>query len=180
MAPIHASPSGAACPGLFSNDVLARLSEVPSIVGIKSTIGAEATVAIRERCGKKVLVSDPLEENWLVNLIRHNQTSLYADPEPYLYQSTTSQPIQAYYDAWLAGAHDEAVRIDHQLRAIRRVYNRWIMSPLRNGLAPNAALKFWCECLGMAGGGVRTPLKSLSPTQEEALRLDLRSGICLV
>ncbi|OBF37416.1 hypothetical protein A5719_21610 [Mycolicibacterium peregrinum] len=74
--------------------------------------------------------------------------------------STSSSPLEA-------GDIDTARRA---LDPLRRLYRKWIIGPLEVGVMPNAALKRWCEFVGMAGGSVREPLTELST--EDAVRFD--------
>jgi 4-hydroxy-tetrahydrodipicolinate synthase len=47
------------------------------------------------------------------------------------------------------------------------------MEPLKDGVAPNAAIKAWCEFLGLRGGQVRPPLTPLDASQKAKLSHDL-------
>ncbi|KIH82992.1 hypothetical protein UCMB321_3182 [Pseudomonas batumici] len=39
---------------------------------------------------------------------------------------------------------------------------------------PNAALKHWCDLIGLVGGSVRPPIRPLSLSQKKELEEDLR------
>jgi len=160
----------------FGRPAIVRLAREGAILAVKAALEVEETNRLREACGERILVIDPREDNWLANLRRFGQSALYADPEPYLFQTRASQPIVAYGKAFGRGDLAEARRLRATLDPLRGVYRRWILRPLGRGLAPNAALKAWCELLGLAGGPVRPPLKPLGRTKRFALEADIRSA----
>jgi 4-hydroxy-tetrahydrodipicolinate synthase len=171
--PVVLFESGA--PGLgFGMAVTVRLATEGAIIAVKAANEVRAAARLRKACGDRILVIDPREENWLTNMRRFGQSALYADPEPYLYQTSESQPIRAYGAAFERNEPVEAQRISAALAPLRRVYNRWILRPLEKGIAPNAALKAWCELIGLAGGPVRPPLRPLTEKRRLALEADIR------
>jgi len=160
----------AAQSGGFTPETIARLAAGSWIAGVKCARGLDAAAMLRLECGESVTVTDPYESNWLPNLLRFGTHGLYADPEPYLFQTGENRPIADCFDAVRTGDLAEAVRRYRRLEPLRRVYGRWIAEPLRHGLAPNAALKRWCARMGLAAGPVRPPLRQL--TSADAGRLD--------
>ena len=155
-------------PALF-----ARLCQLPGVKLLKTTAYGKDNAALRSAAGNGVLVSDPLEEHFLVNRCEHGQSILYADPEPYLYQTVSSRPIADYVALIDAGEQALAARKFEALAALRRVFNKWIMDPLIRGHMPNAALKHWCDLIGLVGGHVRIPVMALSDDEKRALAADL-------
>lgn len=154
----------------WSRDTIRTLAGEGRLAGVKCTRDADATVALRAALGEHVRICDPYEGHALANLLRFGARTLYADPEPYLFQTAAERAIAAMY---AAGDPGEAAAIFASLEPIRRVYERWILEPLRAGRAPCAALKHWCARMGMAAGPVRAPLRPLSPDQARALDADL-------
>ena len=167
---------------LLKPGLLARLCELPNAAGeravraIKAAGGLADRAAVRVACGQAVMVSDPMEQNWLENLLTHRQTLLFADPEPYLYQSKGHRPIADYYARYRADDF-EGLRAAHAaLVPLRTLYNRWIMDPLMAGQPPNPGLKAWASALGFAAGPTRTPVRSLSPQDCATLRAQLQEA----
>lgn len=156
--------------------LLARLCEIPNVKGIKAAGALADRVAVRASCGGKVVVSDPMEQNWLENLLTHRQTLLFADPEPYLYQRAGHLPIADYRALYLAGRVDELRAAFERLAPLRKVYNRWVMDPMLSGRPPNAALKAWAAAMGFAAGPTRAPVQSLGAQDLAALQADLRAA----
>ena len=159
--------------GGFAPDTIAALSSRCRIVGVKCTRPRRYARTLRERLSGKVTVTDPEEAHWLPNMVRSGLKTLYADPEPYLFQSADRMPIREYARAYAEGNVRRAREISRSLKPLRHVYLEWIIGRLHKGLPPNAALKLWCEHLGMAGGPVRPPLTSLSASEKTAFRAAL-------
>lgn len=150
-----------------------EVCELPQIKLLKTTAYSE-NPALRAAARNGVVVSDPLEEHYFQNRLEHGQPILYADPEPYLYQVPGHLPIADYIAKLDAGADAAQVIRDFEaLSHLRPLFNKWVMDPLIRGHMPNAALKYWCELIGMAGGPVRTPIRPLSDAQKRELEADL-------
>lgn len=152
--------------------VFTRLCALPNLRLLKTTGNASENAALRQAARNGVLVSDPLEENFFDNM-REGQSILYADPEPYLYQRGDYRPIAAYVSLLASGRTEEAERIRNSLAPQRVVFNKWIMDPLKRGHMPNAAVKHWCDLIGMVGGAVRAPVAPLSSAEKRELEADL-------
>jgi 4-hydroxy-tetrahydrodipicolinate synthase len=170
--PIILFDSGAQSGG-YPLTVLRRLAEDGQIRGVKCTRDWDAINEVRAVCGHAIAVTDPYESHWLGNLMRFDLRALYADPEPYLFQLPGCRYIQGYYHAY--ERNDLQTAMDHYraLEPLRSVYECWILSPLRSGRPMNAALKHWCERMGLAAGPVRAPLQPLAADEARMLDQDL-------
>lgn len=156
----------------------ARICDLPNLILLKTTASAAENNALRDVAVNGVAVSDPLEENFLGNYRDHGQRVLFADPEPYLYQVGAARPIADYIALLASGRTGEADVAAARLSDIRAVFNAWVMDPLRRGHMPGAAVKHWCDLIGMAGGSVRAPLTPLTEAERGCLRADLdRCGL---
>ncbi|MCJ2046909.1 dihydrodipicolinate synthase family protein [Methylobacterium sp. J-078] len=156
----------------------ARISTLPNLTLLKTTASAAENNALRNVARRGVAVSDPLEENFLGNYRDFGQRVLFADPEPYLYQVGAARPIADYIAHLAGGRTEEAEAMAARLSDIRAVFNAWVMDPLRRGHMPGAAVKVWCDLIGMAGGSVRAPLTPLTESERGRLRADLdRCGL---
>jgi 4-hydroxy-tetrahydrodipicolinate synthase len=153
--------------------VFTKLCSLPNLKLLKTTGNASENAALRQAARNGVLVSDPLEENFFTNMQVEGQSILFADPEPYLYQREDFRPIAEYVSLLASGRTEEAVLICDSLAPQRIVFNKWIMDPLKRGHMPNAALKHWCDLIGMAGGAVRSPITALSAAEKKELEADL-------
>ncbi len=160
---------------MLSPQLLAQLCDLPNVKGIKAAGSDADRIAVRKACGTKVVVSDPMEEHWAENLSVHGQTLLFADPEPYLYQSAGRRPIADYFAQFQRGDLQGFRRAFDELAPLRTIYNRWIMGPLRSGRPPSAALKVWAAAMGLAAGPTRTPVRALGAAEQSALMTDLQA-----
>ncbi len=159
---------------------IATLAREGRLIGVKCTRDADACVALRAALGGAVAVCDPYEGHFLANLLRFDHRALYADPEPYLFQTPARRPIAATLAAHAAGDAGAAARHWAGLEPLRRVYEAWILAPLRAGRSPAPALKHWCARMGMAAGPVRAPLRDLDASARGALdaALDAAFAAC--
>lgn len=162
---------------LLTPGAFAQLCRIENVRILKTTATDAENNRLRQiAAGTHVLVSDPLEEHFFTNMTQSGQRVLYCDPEGYLYQSGQNRPIREYVDLYLAGHHDLARQRFDSLAPLRAVYRKWIIGPLEHGAMPNAALKRWCEAIGMAGGPVRPHLAELSPAQCDEFDRDLAAA----
>jgi len=153
--------------------VFTQLCSLPNLKLLKTTGTSAENAALRQAARNGVLVSDPLEENFFGNMQGEGQSILYADPEPYLYQRGDFRPIANYVALLASGQTEEAARVCASLAPQRTVFNKWIMDPLKSGHMPNAAVKHWCDLIGIAGGAVRAPVTPLSAAERSELEADL-------
>lgn len=178
--PIVIFNAATAVGSLLKPDVFSQLCDLPNLKILKTTASNAENLALRRAARNGVLVSDPLEEHLLVNMQEHGQSILYADPEPYLYQNQYNRPIDEYVALMDSGQTDLAFEKYQLLSLKRMVFNKWIMDPLKRGHMPNAALKHWCELIGLAGGSVRTPILPLNDAEKRELEADLvRCGLAV-
>lgn len=159
--------------GGFPAVVIGVLAQERRIHAVKCTRDGDAIAALRAECGELIRICDPYESHALANLARLDQRVLYADPEPYLYQTPDSRLIRGYFDDHGRRDFESMLQQYARLEPLRRVYTRWIQTPLMRGLPINAALKHWCRRLGLAAGPVRRPLHKLTEGQAAALDSEL-------
>ncbi len=150
--------------------VIAALASQGLIRAVKCTRDWDSNVELRQVFAGALVVTDPFEFRLLANLARFDLKVLYADPEPYLFQSTTALPIRDCMAAAARNDWAEAVRLFRALEPLRAAYDRWVLRPLRHGGPMNAALKHWCSRIGLAAGPVRAPLRPL--TDEDRRQFD--------
>jgi 4-hydroxy-tetrahydrodipicolinate synthase len=159
--------------GGYPSAVIRQLAEEGRIHAVKCTRNGDAIAALRAECGDVVTICDPYENHALTSLLRFGHRTLYADPEPYLYQTHALQLIGRYFEDHRRGRLDAMLEEYARIEPLRRVYGRWIETPLMRGQPINAALKHWCHRLGLAAGPVRRPLRALAASQSAALDADL-------
>ena len=160
----------------MSARLIAGIALRGNVIAVKTTASRRSTNELRQLC-PDLIVSDPLEAHWYDNMSRHQQPVLFADPEPYLFQTASSRPVAAYTEALRRGNAAVARRISARLGTIRKVYGKWIMRPLTDGRMPNAALKCWASLVGLAAGPVRPPLVDLPAHEARRLAAEVAAGL---
>jgi 4-hydroxy-tetrahydrodipicolinate synthase len=159
--------------GGYPAAVIRQLAIEGRIHGVKCTRNGDAIASLRAECGDVTSICDPYENHALANLVRFDHRTLYADPEPFLYQLPGRRFISDYFEAHARTDHATMLSRHAELEPLRRVYERWIQGPLMRGHPINAALKHWCRRLGLAAGPVRPPLRALTSERARALDAEL-------
>jgi 4-hydroxy-tetrahydrodipicolinate synthase len=158
---------------LLAPDQVARLADVDNIVAIKNDTATEHTNEIRRLCGDRIVVSDPNEDNWLVNYAFHKQQVFLASPSPHLFQWKGHLPMVDYTKAAKDGDLDKARNISREIEPLRRVARKWIWKPWASGSLPLARLKYWQKLMGFSGGFVRAPLLEMTKAEKHELKSEL-------
>ena len=161
---------------LLSPEQIESLSEIDNICAIKNDGGLEHTNAIRKLVGDKIVVSDPREDNLLVNTAFYKQQVFLAGPSLHLYQWKNHYPIKSYVALAQQGQINEAKKISFTLDPLRRVAKKWIWDPWAKGNLPIARLKFWQSIMGLAGGNVRPPLSEMSQVEKKEFKMELEEA----
>lgn len=160
---------------VLSAELIARLAQSGRFKVLKAAGGSHEVGEARRLVGGRMIVSDPSEGTWLGNLLANDQTLLYADAEPMLYQTAQDRPIERMLQAYKQQDFTAAVAIHKHLSPMRRAYETWVSGPIRKGVMSCAAIKYWASKHGMAAGPVRAPLAQLSAAEKERMDSDLRS-----
>ena len=158
-------------PGMsFGPAIVEALGQKGLVLAVKAPGGDKAVSSLRRAVGDAALICNPHEDQFWTELARARDAPLYANPEPYLYQSRERQPILAYRDALKAGDVVEAQAIWRGLEPLRAIYDQWVIGPLHHGLTPVPALKHWAGRVGLKTGPTRFPMRPLSTA--DARKLD--------
>lgn len=157
----------------MSPDLLARIAEIENVAALKNHMPPEHTNAVRAKVGDAIVVVDPEEENFLVNLLEHGQRVIYTGTNM-MFDSAGARPMKDYVDAALTGDAELATELFERMQPIRDVHHRWVIEPWqRTGLCPVATVKCWAQQLGMTGGPARPPLPDLTAAERGALIAEL-------
>lgn len=147
---------------LMSPHLISRIADLENVVGIKDIAPGSHILQTRILCGEKIVVSDAMEENWLINLTTKGQEAMIATPDPFCLQSKKLKLLKEYTDLARKGETAKAWKAYKRLEPIRRA--------LQNITVPGkwqATLKYWTQFLGMAGGDGRVRLPQLELTEVE-------------
>jgi len=157
---------------LISPQVISRIADLENIVGIKNIAPNDHVMATRILCGDKIVISDGMEENWLVNLTVKGQEAMIASPDPLCLQSKKLKLVREYTDLAMKGEIQKAWEAYKRVEPIRRALRR-VMPPGK----VQATYKYWSQFLGMAGGDgrVRLPQMELTDKEKQAIKAAVES-----
>lgn len=156
----------------LSDDLIGRLAEIENVVGIKAGRPHQRYLDLLRRFGGQILVCSPHEETWLENMRDHGQQVYMSSAAPYLYQTSSWQPMREYTALALAGDFAKAAEVAATLDPVRAVAAKWLRGKPRQ-VDTIASIKAWAGLVGMSGGPVRPPLTSHTPAELDALAADL-------
>lgn len=161
---------------LFSHDLIARLAEIDTVVGMKQggLVYAE-TIKLRRDLPDDFIVSDPQEEMFLQDL-RYGGQVLWAELTYILY-GKQRYLMDEYIAAAKAGDWGTA---EEKFRALRPVANFWDNTVTWEGVYKTktyassfAITKPWYEAIGLKAGPNLPTVKQESPERVEWLRQNL-------
>lgn len=151
----------------------AEISKNENVKILKTTVSDEVNNALRRAAREGVLVSDPTEEKFFRNATENGQRILFADPEPFLYQTQTFQPIRTYISLIEKGEVGRAKEIFDALAPLRVQYNKWFLKAFYEGTMTMAYLKVFAEVTGLVGGAVRAPLTPVPAEEREQMSREI-------
>ena len=156
----------------LSPELVERLCDIENICCIKNAVpDINHSMEVRRRVGDRIVVSDPNEARWFMNLAYLGQEVHMSSPTPFLYQVPGYLPIREYTDLTLAGKLEEASRKNFELQPIRAVAEKYFTTG-PNGRT-TAYLKEWTKLLGMPTGEPRPPVVPLTDKERKQFRNDL-------
>jgi 4-hydroxy-tetrahydrodipicolinate synthase len=157
----------------ISPELMAKLAEIPNVVALKNDLGMAHTIEVRKLVGDGIVVIDPSEENFLVNLLHFGQRAIYTGTN-YMFDSPWATPMHDYTHAALRGDGMLAAELYYRMQPIRDLHHRWVLEPWkRDGLCPISTIKYWTQQLGLTGGPVRAPLPEFPSEQAAKLRAEM-------
>ena len=156
---------------LMSYDVLRRLADLDTVVGMKqgSPIKGD-TARLRRRLREDIIVAEPNEDRFLEELFDGARV-LWANFN-YTLAGKKRHLMKEYYELALAGDH---VRARERWKALRPVsiFNDDLNAGNRLNNASYAAsiawLKAWFEAIGLRGGRVLPPIHDISDSDRKML-----------
>jgi 4-hydroxy-tetrahydrodipicolinate synthase len=156
---------------LMSGKLVSRIADIENVVAIKETAPAMEIGRTRALCDDRIVVSEVSEDNWLGNLTIRHQEVMIAAPAPFTLQSKKIKLVKEYTDLAMKGEYQKATEVCKSLETIRRTLR--LATPAGKA---HAALKYWTQCLGMAGGDgrVRMPLPELTEVEKQTIETGVR------
>ena len=161
---------------ILNAEIFEEMNKNPHLKILKTTASDEVNNSMRKVARPDVMVSDPTEEKFWVNATEQGQRILFADPEPYLYQTPDFRPIAKYIELIEEGDLETAKKIFDALEPLRVNYNKWLMIPFYKDIMTMAYLKKWAELNGMVGGYVRKPLVPLTAEEDAQMTKEIKEA----
>ena len=163
----------------LSPELTARIAGIENVCGIKIPRPLDHYAKVQKLCGDRIVMSKPVEPEWLTLMRDYGQQVYMSSPIPYLFQTATWTPLRDYTELGLAGRFEEAEKIANQLQPLRELDPKWLRSAwLKERIIPIAYVKAWSELMGMAGGPVRPGLPQITARARQEMRIDLeRTGL---
>lgn len=160
----------------LSPELIAELSELDTVCGIKNPKPKEHILAVHGLVGDSIVVCDANEGDWLFWHVEHGFPSLMSTPALAMYQTARHRPILEYTRMADAGDVDGARALQQTLHLERQAFEKWMRDQWLargEGAIPIAELKAWLGLMGLPQGPVRPPLIPLSEGRAAELRADL-------
>ena len=159
----------------ISPETMAKLAEIPNIVALKNDGEMSETIRIRQLAGDGIVVVDPNEVNFHINMLHFGQQAIYTGTNM-MYDHAEATPMLDYVTAGLRGDAQRCVELYYKMQPLRDLHRRWIVEPWKSkGVCPVARIKYWTELNGLAGGGVRPPLTPITEAERAELRVELET-----
>ena len=156
---------------LMSLDLCRRLSEIPSIVGMKQgSLNHADSVKLRHICRDDFLVSDPIETHWF-NDLRHGGQVMYGAFHHIVY-GKKRHLLEEYTELARKGDWDGAFKKYTELGPIRELLDDVMLGPLSSNFTYATTLgnmKAWYDIMGLAAGPLRSPMRQVSHEKREWL-----------
>jgi 4-hydroxy-tetrahydrodipicolinate synthase len=160
----------------LSPDLIAELSDLETVCGIKNPKPIEHLLEVQDRVGDRIVVCDANEGDWLGLHLDHDFQALMSTPALAMYQTPDHRPILEYTRMADEGDIESAWVLQRTLERERDTFERWMRDQWLahgEGAIPIAELKAWLGLMGLPQGPVRPPLIPLSDSRMDALRADL-------
>lgn len=161
---------------VISPELMAELAKIPNIAALKNDITLAHTTRIRDLVGDDIVVVDPSEEHFLVNLLEFGQQAIYTGTD-YMYDGAGFTPMHDYAQAGLSGDRVRAARLYYDMEPLRELHRRWVLDPWQtHGLCPIGTIKAWTANRGLTGGEPRPPLPRIADEDAAQLARELKEA----
>lgn len=163
---------------LMSIELLKRLSEIDTIVGVKQgSMNYADTVKLRQNVPDNFVVSDPNEYFFLQD-IRNGGQVLWGG-FTYIIYGKKRQVLKEYVDLARAGKWEDAYQKWASLAEVRGLMDEYFSDVLARTQTYVAALgniKAWYEAMGLKAGPMLPPVRQASPALKEEIGSKLQKA----
>ena len=161
---------------IMSPQGLKRLCQIPNVVGVKeASFNQQTSIETHLLVGKDAVISTP--DEWIfpkAQELGFHQQVMFANTSDWRFDTPESNSYVQFIERATSGDLDLDFYNTH-LKDLKALSDKWWGGTVKkyNGVLPATMCKYWGELMGMAGGGVRSPLIDLTPDEKAELRREL-------
>ena len=143
---------------ILSHDLIDRISDLETIVGMKHGIDSVADAArIRARVGDRIVVSNPLPRYWVTDVATYGGRVMYGGLD-YTFFGKRRPDLLEYTELAKAGKATEALAIERTLMPLIDLYEKYLtISVVQKGIYDMSTAKVWNGLLGFETSNPRPP-----------------------
>jgi uncharacterized protein (UPF0264 family)/dihydrodipicolinate synthase/N-acetylneuraminate lyase len=161
---------------LMSPQGLKRLCQIPNVVGVKeASFNQQTSIETHLLVGKDAIISTP--DEWIfpkAQQLGFQQQVMFANTSDWRFDTPECNYYVQFIDRATRGDLDLDF-YDAHLKDLKALSDKWWGGTVKKhgGVLPASMCKYWGELMGMAGGGVRSPLIDLTDEEKAELKLEL-------
>jgi len=164
-------------PTKFNPKLLARMADIPNVVGMKVGTGLDLTAFTAESfrlCGDKILVQNPGPNMWPITVPRYGQQ--WAGAAAYeMFQTPDNPRAVRMFNLLRSGDIDKGMDIYWELTPLNEYVWREMMTYFAGGGYHFTLWKYYQWLVGGNGGMLRQPTRRLYEHDKEAVKAALRA-----
>ena len=156
---------------ILSHDLIDRISDLETIVGMKHGLDSVADAArLRARVGDRMVVSNPIPRYWAIDLASYGGQLSYGGLE-LTFAGKRRPDLLEYTELAKAGKVTEAFAIERDFMPIFDLLEKYlVISVIQKGIYDMAAAKVWFGLLGLETSGPRPPAPGTTQAEADELR----------
>ena len=161
---------------LMSPQGLKRLCQIPNVVGVKeASFNQQTSIETHLLVGKDAIISTP--DEWIfpkAQQLGFQQQVMFANTSDWRFDTPECNHYVQFIDRATRGDLDLDF-YDAHLKDLKALSDKWWGGTVKKhgGVLPASMCKYWGELMGMAAGGVRSPLIDLTDEEKAELKLEL-------
>ena len=161
---------------VMSPQGLKRLCQIPNVVGVKeASFNQQTSIETHLLIGKQSVISTP--DEWIFHKAKElgfQQQVMFANTSDWRFDTPECNRYVQFIDKATKGDLDTEF-YNKYLKDLKALSDKWWGGTVKkySGVLPASMCKYWGELMGMAGGGVRSPLIDLTDEEKETLKSEL-------
>ena len=161
---------------VMSPQGLKRLCQIPNVVGVKeASFNQQTSIETHLLVGQDAIISTP--DEWIfpkAQQLGFQQQVMFANTSDWRFDTPEGNYYVQFIDRATRGDLDLDF-YDAHLKDLKALSDKWWGDTVKKhgGVLPASLCKYWGELMGMAGGGVRSPLIDLTADEKAELQREL-------